>query len=325
MKKISKFLAIFLTVVVFVSAFAIAPSAISSSSTAKEILDYYESKVISLSKKEAVVKAVNEYVISSEPDVSGLTSRDAELTKEMYSYIESGNSPMYFFGDANKEEYVDGKSQFIDFFSIKRDIKRFGLEYKKGSAKYSKDKNGTETITLAYLEKYDFGETVCTYTAKFDKNGYILYYRLRQTSEYEASSDSGKSITIDEVIDDIYTFDYKKVDAKSIELSSDYVELKEGEEAVVTATIKPENATFKGVYVDFAEADVDVISDYWVEGDGEIHIVGNEAGQITMLVYTYSGDLVAECEVVVTSGSFFDMILDFFRSIFEFFFGFLMF
>lgn len=317
MKKTFKILALFLAVIVMMSSFGIMASAISSSSSAKEILDFYESKIISLSAKEDVIKAVNEYTLSSEPDVSGLTSADAKATKELYSYNETDEIPIYFFGDSNREEYVEGRSQFIDFFSIKRDIKRYDLVYK--NAKYSKDKNGVSTVTLVYLEQFDDGETVCTYTAKFDKNGYILYYRLKQVSEYESESVRGKNITISEVVDDIYTFNYKQTGVKSVELSEDSVELKAGEEVVITAIVKPENATFKGVY---AETDDFEIADCYVEDDGEIHITGEKAGKTTIRVYTYDGDISAECEVVVKSASFFDKIIEFFRSIFAFFFGF---
>lgn len=317
MKKTFKFLALFLAVIVMMSSFGIMASAISSSSSMKEILNFYESQIISLSAKESVIKAVNEYTLSSEPDVSGLTSADANATKELYSYEETGEAPIYFFGDSNREEYVDGRSQFIDFFSIKRDIKRYDLVSK--NAKYSKDKNGVSTVTLVYLEQFDDGETVCTYTAKFDKNGYILYYRLKQVSEYEAESVRGKNITISEIVDDIYTFNYKQTGVKSMALSEDSVELKAGEEVVITAIVKPENATFKGVY---AETDDFEIADCYVEDDGEIHIIGEKSGKTTIRVYTYDGDISAECEVVVKSASFFDKIVEFFRSIFAFFFGF---
>lgn len=317
MKKTFKFLALFLAVIVMMSSFGIMASAISSSSSMKEILNFYESQIISLSAKESVIKAVNEYTLSSEPDVSGLTSADANATKELYSYEETGEAPIYFFGDSNREEYVDGRSQLIDFFSIKRDIKRYDLVSK--NAKYSKDKNGVSTVTLVYLEQFDDGETVCTYTAKFDKNGYILYYRLKQVSEYEAESVRGKNITISEIVDDIYTFNYKQTGVKSMELSEDSVELKAGEEVVITAIVKPENATFKGVY---AETDDFEIADCYVEDDGEIHIIGEKSGKTTIRVYTYDGDISAECEVVVKSASFFDKIIEFFRSLFAFFFGF---
>lgn len=317
MKKTFKFLALFLAVIVMMSSFGIMASAISSSSSMKEILNFYESQIISLSAKESVIKAVNEYTLSSEPDVSGLTSADANATKELYSYEETGEAPIYFFGDSNREEYVDGRSQFIDFFSIKRDIKRYDLVSK--NAKYSKDKNGVSTVTLVYLEQFDDGETVCTYTAKFDKNGYILYYRLKQVSEYEAESVRGKNITISEIVDDIYTFNYKQTGVKSMALSEDSVELKAGEEVVITAIVKPENATFKGVY---AETDDFEIADCYVEDDGEIHIIGEKSGKTTIRVYTYDGAISAECEVVVKSASFFDKIIEFFRSLFAFFFGF---
>lgn len=317
MKKTFKFLALFLAVIVMMSSFGIMASAISSSSSMKEILNFYESQIISLSAKESVIKAVNEYTLSSEPDVSGLTSADANATKELYSYEETGEAPIYFFGDSNREEHVDGRSQFIDFFSIKRDIKRYDLVSK--NAKYSKDKNGVSTVTLVYLEQFDDGETVCTYTAKFDKNGYILYYRLKQVSEYEAESVRGKNITISEIVDDIYTFNYKQTGVKSMALSEDSVELKAGEEVVITAIVKPENATFKGVY---AETDDFEIADCYVEDDGEIHIIGEKSGKTTIRVYTYDGDISAECEVVVKSASFFDKIIEFFRSLFAFFFGF---
>lgn len=321
MKKMSKVLAILLSVVVFASAFAIAPSAISASSSAKEMLNYYENSIISTSAKEDVIKSKNHFEMSYVPDFSGLTTADkiATIEADGWEGFEDGyedvyDEDLYFYGDAYKDYYYEGRSQFIDFFSIKRDIRNYDLTYK--SAKLSTSKNGDVTITLVYTENFDGDINTLTYTAKIAKSGYIKSYSLKQYAEYTYISAFGDTYTVTDTLVDEYVFEYKKVDVKGIELSANYVELGKDEVVYITPEILPENATFKGVYAGSNDYEV---ADCWVEEDGSISIWATGRGSTTIEVYTYDGEFIAECEVVVNY-SFWDMIVEFFENLFSFFF-----
>ncbi len=323
MKKISKFLAILMAVAVFASVFAIAPSAISSTSSAKDILRFYENAIIYTSSKEDVIKAVNKTTISSVADFSSLTAEDKKATIEEYGwedYTDESTYDMYFYGDAYEEYYVSGRSEFIDYFSINRDIRNWDLTFK--SAKLSEASNGDKNLTFVCTEDLGDGDVnTLTYTAKIAKGGYIKSYTLKQSAKYEYESAHGKTFTSTDAIIDSYSFIYKKVDVEGIELSETYVELGKNEEYVIVPMITPDNATYKGVYVDSSDYDV---ADAYVDEDGNIIITGYSGGSATVSVYTYDGDILAECEVVVNA-SFFQMIIDFFRNLFESIFGFLMF
>ena len=323
MKKISKLLAILMAVVVFASAFAIAPSAISSTSSAKDILRFYENAIIYTSSKEDVIKAVNKTTISSVADFSSLTAADKKATIEEYAwedYTDESTYEMYFYGDANKDMYIDGRSEFVDFFSINRDIKNYGLTFK--SAKLSEAKNGDKNLTFVCTEDLGDGDVnTLTYTAKIAKGGYIKSYTLKQAGKYEYESAHGKTFTSTDTIVDSYSFVYKKVDVESIELSETFVELGKNAEYIITPIILPENATYKGVYVESNNYDV---ADAYADENGNVVITAYGGGSTTIEVYTYDGDFIAECEVVVHV-SFFQMIIDFFTNLFESIFGFLMF
>lgn len=323
MKKISKVLAILMSVVVFASVFAIAPSAISSTSSAKDILRFYENAIIYTSSKEDVIKAVNTTTISSVADFSSLTAEDKKATIEEYGwedYTDESTYDMYFYGDANKDFYVDGRSEFIDYFSINRDIRRWDLTFK--SAKLTEAQNGDKNLTFVCTEDLGDGEVnTLTYTAKIAKGGYIKSYALKQASKYTFDSAHGKTFTSTDLVVDSYSFVYKKVDVQDIELSETYVEMSKGEEYAIVPMVTPDNATYKGVYVESSNWEV---ADAYVDDDGNVIISAYAGGNAIISVYTYDGDLLAECEVNVTA-SFFQMIIDFFVNLFNSIFGFLMF
>lgn len=323
MKKISKFLAILMAVVVFASVFAIVPSAISSTSSAKDILRFYENAVIYTSSKEDVIKAVNKTTITSAADFSSLTAEDKKATIEELGwedYTDESTYDFYFYGDSNEDYYVDGRSEFVDFFSINRDIKRWCLTFK--SAKLSEAKNGDKNLTFVCTEDLGDGDVnTLTYTAKIAKGGYIKSYTLKQASKYTWESAYGKEFTSTDTIVDTYSFVYKKVDVQDIELSETYVEMAKGESYVIGPTVAPDNATYKGVYVESSDYDV---ADAYVDEDGNVIIDAYSGGTAIINVYTYDGDFLAECEVVVTA-SFLQMIIDFFTNLFNSIFGFLMF
>ncbi len=200
MKKLTKILAVLLSVIVCLSAFSIMPYAAAKrpgpKSTEKELIAYHEERVEALLKENGEFKAENEWSISSVVDTSKLPSGvDAKKAQKEYNYSESGDSTIYF----NNEDVVKGT------FSIADDKETFGLKYKSMKVSQSGD---NVTVTLVYTETWGEGKTTDTYTIVYDAIGNILSYRLNQKSTYPESY-QGKTITINEEVDDLYTFTYK--------------------------------------------------------------------------------------------------------------------
>ncbi|MBE6783173.1 MAG: hypothetical protein E7536_04105 [Ruminococcaceae bacterium] len=321
MRKISKVLAILLCVVVFTSVFTIASSAISSSSSARDILRYYEQCNIDTSAKEDVIKVRAQGTESITGDFSGLTSADRQFTMDMLEWEDSydeWDEDHFVYGDAYPEHYVNGRSMFVDVFSVNRDIKRDGLTYK--GAKYSVDKNGNEVMTFDAVLPFESGNMIyLTYTVTLDANGYIQTYKLRQYSDLRYESFlNNDTFTVTKIIDETFTFEYKEIDVESVRLSRSKVTVGVGKESSVRPVITPNNATFKDVYAISDDRD---IATCYVD-NGKIYIEGIREGSTTIEVYTYDGDLLAECEVVV-GRTFMDSFGEFFISLFDLLFGFL--
>ena len=82
---------------------------------------------------------------------------------------------------------------------------------------------------------------------------------------------------------------------ESVSIDKNSVELTEGEEATLTATVNPENATNKNVS--------------WSSSDNEVATVENgkvtalKAGSATITVVTEDGNKTATCTVTVTGNS----------------------
>lgn len=323
MKKTTKILAVLMAVITLFSMFGIVSSAISASSTAKQKLDYYEDSVMKTSAKEDVLKANNVFKYKLTADYSSLSGSDLKETMEWDDGIYDGEwheeeMSMYFYGDSYKEYYVEGKSELVDYFSIKRDIRRFDLEYK--SSKLTTASNGDITLTFVYLENFDGGQNTMTYTAKINKNGYIKSYSLKQVMKYEALSVNDNTYFVTEEMVDTYTFVYKKTAVKSISLSETEVTLGYDDMYDIAVTVNPDNATYKDFY---CYSDYEV-ADYIINEDGTITVYAVGPGTTTLEVYSYDGDKLATCDITVKF-NFFQMIIEFFRNLFESIFGIFMF
>ncbi len=331
MKKLTKAMSVFLVAVIMMSVFAIAPGAISSSSSAKEILNYYEKSIAATSKKEDVLKADNVFKYKTEADYSSLSGRDLEKTQQVNEELEIYDgvwkeevASLYFYCDSYKEYYAEGKSQFAYIFSLKRQAADYDLTLK--SAKCKVAKNGDATLTFVYLEDMGDGDKgTLTYTAVINKSGYIKSYSLKQIMEVTSYSYKGNPYETTETYDDSYTFVYNKVDVKSMELSQDSITLGLDEEFTigvgdgfdVTVTVKPGNATYKDFYVIVEDLEV---ADSYTNENGEIVVYGVGFGETTLEVYAYNDELMATCDIVV-EGTFFDLIIRFFRNLFQSIFG----
>lgn len=321
MKKFTKVLALFLTVIVLMSSFSIMSGAISAKSSAKELLDYYEDCIIKTSAKEDVVKVENNYKGRETADYSSLKGEDLETTKadnEEWGYYTGewteDNYSLYFYCDAYEDYYWEGRSEFVDYFSIKRDIRRMGLKFK--SYKYSEAKNGDVTVTFVYTYTDEVVEnytSTWTYTVKINKSGYLKSYSVKKVSnnvEY-SFEDNLYKVTHESI--DTYTFVYNKVKVKSIELSENRVVLGRDEEYVITVEVGPENATYKDCYINWDATDIDVADCYGVDDDGTLTVHANGPGTTSFDVCAYGGDVVKTVEVVVEY-SVIDYIAEFFAN-----------
>ena len=322
MKKVSKLLATLLAVIVFASAFAITPSAVGPSSTAKEMLDYYEKCVIDTSAKEDVIKINAVGIDKTEADFSTLSDADIVATvvesdwRDSYSDWEEVH---YLYGDDYTDYYVNGRSEFIDDFSIKRTIKRKDLTFK--SAKLTEGNNGAKTLKFVYTQIVSGGYiNTITITVKLDGNGYLKTYKIKQIANFPFRSAYGNMAKVVRTIDETFTFEYKEVDVEGIELSKNSIRINEGNEYKLKAVVSPENATFKAVYAKSANEN---IAECTVEDDGSILVTAVGEGTTTIKVYTWDGEFLDECKVTVklpfmaSFTEFFEIFLDWFIEVFN--------
>ncbi len=318
MKKITKILALFMTAIVLVSSFSIMSGAINSKSSAKELLDYYENCIITTSAKEDIVKANEVYKIRSTADYSSLKGKDLEATKEDNDAFGYGDGILnedkfteIYYCDPYEEYYWEGRSEFIDVFSIKRDIRRFDLNFK--SVKYSEAKNGDITITFVYLSEYEGGHSTWTYTVKINKNNYVKSYSIKKMEVYTEYSIEGNPYKVTHETIDTYSFVYNKVDVKAIELSENNIVIGKDEERIITVTVKPDNATFKDFYIDWEETEFDV-ADCEINEDGTILVYATGMGKTSFDVCSYTGGVIETVDITVKY-TFADFIREFFENI----------
>lgn len=327
MKKITKILALFLTVVVLMSSFSIMSGAISAKSSAKELLDYYENCIITTSAKEDVVKADEVFKVRSTADYSSLKGEDLEKTKEDNESFGYGDGiwneeefDMYYYCDAFEDYYWEGRSEFVDFFSIKRDIRRSDLKFK--SVKYSKADNGDVTLVFVYTSDFEGGTpSKWTYTIKIGKNNYVKSYLLNIKESYVEYSIDGNPYTVNHETVDSFKFTYNKVDVKTIELSENDIVIGKDEERIITVTVKPDNATFKDFYIDWEETEFDV-ADCEVLEDGTILVYATGSGKTSFDVCSYTGDAVETVNVTVEY-TFAERVKEFFKNLWDEFFWFI--
>ena len=323
MKKISKFLAIFLVMATLFSMCGMMAGAISSSSSKNDMLKYYEDCIVKTAKR-GLIKVENTWKYTFKGDYSKLSPKDAEETKALNDEIYGDdifNETLisYYYGTSDKDYYIDDQPDTVWMFSVKRRIQEFDLTFK--SAKLTTASNGDVTIVFNLIEKWDDGENVITITTKTAKDGCLKYFATKQESEFIDYSVDGVEYPATDISEDIYKVKYKKIPVKSITLSETAVTMGYNEEYTIAVTVNPSDASFKDVYCDF---NGEWVADYSVNDDGTITLYATEPGTSTLEVYSYDGNIKAECEVTVKF-TFFQLIMKFFRDMFNSLFGFLMF
>ncbi len=321
MKKVSKFMSVFLVVVMMFSVFSMVAGAVSASSTKEEMLSYYENCLVTTAKK-GLIQVDNTWKYKITADYSGLSASDAKETRELNEELFGTDwnveeTTSYFYGTSDKDAYVDGKPDSQWMFSIKRRINEFGFKFKSASLK--KADNGDITITFKLTDTWTGGKNDITITTKTSKGGLLKSFTMKQESDFKDTSLAGVKYPVHESTSDAYKVTYKKVAVESVSLSETAVTLGYGESCDISVTVKPDNATYNGVYCYLpGEETEDAIASYVINDDGTITLTGLKGGTTTLEVYTFDGDKVAECEVTVKV-SFWQMILSFFGSIIDFF------
>lgn len=323
MKKTTKILALLMSVIVLMSSFSILTGAVSAKSSAKELLDYYENCIIKTSAKEDIVKADETYRVKSTADYSSLKGEDLEKTKEENEIFGYGDGMWheekitdFYYCDAYKDYYWEGRSEFVDCFSIKRDIRRSDLKFK--SVKYSEADNGDITLVFVYLSTFEGGTpTTWTYTLKIGKNNYLKSYSINRSEIFVEYSPGGNPYTVKNETTDIFRFTYNKVDVKSIELSENHIVMGKDDERMIYVTVKPDNATFKDFYInwddtDYGVADAEIM---YEEGCILVYATGG-AGKTSFDVCSYTGGVIETVEIEVEY-TFLELVKEFFETLLE--------
>ncbi len=329
MKNIKKLLSLFLAVVTVFGAFGISASAISSSSSAKEMLSYYESCVKTTSAK-GTIKVSNNWKYKLSADYSGLSDKDRKETEEYDYYVfdntwHEENYEMYCLGDSDPEDGVVAgvDTDTISTFSVKQRMADYELKLK--SAKLTTASNGDNTIAFTLTQTSDDGSSVkSTITTVTSKKGLVKSLTAKTETKFYNTSAQGNDYLVTESTVDVFKVTYKKVAVKSIALSDTEITLGYKDSYDITVTVNPDDATFKDVYCVIDGYDIDNFEEipayYDVNDDGTITITAEKPGTTTLKVYSYDGNKLAKCEITVEF-NFFERILYFFETLFGNLFG----
>lgn len=329
MKNIKKLLALFLAVVTIFTVFGISASAVSSSSTAKEMLNYYENCLKTTSAK-GTIKVNNNWKYKLSADYSTLSEKDRTETEKIDAGIFDDtwyeeNFSFYYLGDSDSESVAGVDTDTITVFSIKNYMSNFDA-MKLKSAKLTTASNGDNTIVFNLTENSADGSSVkMTITTVTSKKGLLKSYTAKGETKFYNTSAQGKNYLVTESTVDVFKITYKKVSVKSISLSDTEVTLGFNESYDITVTVTPENATFKDVYCVIEGYDIDNFEDdvpvyYAVNDDGTITLTAANHGTCVLEVYSYDGDKLATCDVTVKY-NFFQRILAAFIEFFGMVFG----
>lgn len=319
MKKTSKILSVFLVALTLFSMCSMMASAISASSSKNEMLTYYENCLKTTAKK-GLIKVENTWKYKVTGDYSGLTARDAERTAELNEELfgtgwNEETYTSYYYGTSDKEMYIDGQPDTVWMFSVKRRIEEFGFTYK--SAKLTTASNGDITIVFNLTETWNGGSSKITITTKTSKTGLLKSFVMKQDSDFMDISVAGKEYPMTENTSDTYKVTYKNVAVKSIALSETAVTLGYEDTCNISVTVKPTDATYQDFYCTIPGEDTGkMVADYVINDDGTITLYALNPGTVTLEVFSYDGDKTATCEVTVKF-TFFEMILNFFKTLFE--------
>ncbi len=320
MKKTSKLLSVLLAGIMLFSIFSVSASA--KEMTKAEVVNFYHSILKKTAENNKLVLVKTDCKEKDSADFSGLSGLDKKFTENLYSYCDD------LWYEYTTEEFLPGvvdsgddaeDTPFYFEFSVELDLEWGGTV-----------KNATYKDNKIVMEiKYEFDEEILSgnstekITVSLGKDNVINKITKETYDIYnETSLIKGTPFTATYEGVYTYTFTYEKVPVKSLTLSKTNLTLGYGDVAEIEYTVGPENATFKDVdvYAPLSK-DGEIIAEAY-EDDGKITIIGLSEGTGTVEVYTYSGDLLATCEVTVEF-TFIEKILSKFHYFFAWLFLFL--
>ena len=309
MKKVKRLLAFLLAGIMIFSMFSVSASA--KEMTKAEVVKFYHTLLKKTAENHKIVMTKCDCKTRYTSDFSGLSGRDLKRTQKDFADNNgqwlTDTYENYYYGVIGEYEEAEDTSLY-SAFNILLEIEWEGYEVKTATYKDNQIVIELEEDSSYYCYK--------KITVNLTKNKGIRSIKEETYEEWEDYS-SIRSIPFKTTYENIdtYTFVYETVPAKSLTLSETDITLGYKETAEISYTVGPENASFKGVevYDAYDENDNSVALVY--EEDGKIIIEAIDEGTGIVEVYTYSGDLVATCQVTVEYTvwerirSIFDMII----------------
>ncbi len=299
-----KLLAVLLAGIMLFSIFTISVSA--EEMTASEVVKLYHSILKETAEKNKLIQVSEDYEYNFAADLSDLSGLDKKLTEELFTIVDEmdvfDDGVFYYNGVCG--EYEDpAESEIYETYNV-ADYLEWGYTVK--TASYS---DNTIVIVLEDSEEYYESMTI---TVELADDNVIEKITEETYSEILTESLIKKiPFTVTFETKNIYTLAYEEVPVTSLTLSETNITLGYEGVAEITYTVGPENASYKDVYVDVGVNDVFTPVWAYVE-DGKIIIEALSEGAGIVEICTYSGDVIATCEVTVEY-TFWDRI----RSIFD--------
>ena len=307
MKITKKILAVILAGIMLFTMFSVSVSA--KEMTKSEVVKFYHSILKETAEKNKMILVENESKSNFAFDFSGLSGLDLKLTENVFSALDTlpidMNDSTYYYGVCG--EYEDATdTEIYEQFNISWELDEWGYVIK--DAIYEDDK------IIIELEDDEMFFDILKITIELTDDNVIRKITRESHEELEMESLIKKApfmITSETI--DIYNFVYDEVPATSLTLSETNITLGYEGVAEITYTVGPENASFKDVYVDVGANDV--FTPVWAyEEDGKIIIEALSEGAGIVEVCTYSGDVIATCQVNVEYSTW-DRIVSIFDSI----------
>lgn len=304
-----KIIASIMVVVMLLCMFSVTAGA--AKMTKEEVVDFYHSILEKTAKKYKVIYINDAWKSRETADFSPLSGKDLEKTMEEYDYCDgewySFSEGVYLQGVCKKGNNVKETALYY-WFEINDFVDYY---YTLKSAKYEDNKI---TINLSYSPDKEITETKKIVAELTDKNQIkkITISSKDVFKEYSVKENIPFKTTHEFV--EVYTFVYDKIPAKSLELSTYDIVMGYRDTAEITYKVGPENATYKGVYIETLSYDSEteewtesLNSVYSWEEDGKIYVEVAAEGEFILNVRTYSGDILKTC-YITAEFDFFDRI-----------------
>ncbi len=307
MKTTKKILAIMLAGIMLFVMFSLSVSA--KEMTKSEVVKFYHSILKETAEKNEMVLVENESKSNFAFDFSGLSGLDLKLTENVFSPLDTFpldvNDSTYYCGVSG--EYEDATdTEIYEQFNISWELDEWGYEIK--NAVYENNK------IIIELEVDQMFYDILKITIELTEGNVIRKITRESQEKLELESLIKKApFMMTSETTDVYKFVYDEVPAKSLTLSETNITLGYEGVAEITYTVGPENASFKDVYVDVGANDVFTPVWAYVE-DGKIIIEALSEGTGIVEVCTYSGDVIATCQVTVEYSTW-DRIVSIFDNI----------